>query len=515
MGSTTDLNPIQDWASKYVSSSLLQKTPSKDQETSKEFGGRLYTTLTGKPSSGPAKLDVGKATFTQLLFNKNKYDTSLSLIVEKDKLQKVNFIQILFEKIRRFFGFEDRTLRVAAKIQELSRLIGVSSPTQRKIREIPLPTVSAAHQKQVQSAITTFAHELCAKIAANNTSSFAISPVSIVAALGMTLHVIKKENQDQFLEKIGLNGLSVEQAHNAIATALDKILLPDDFEDGEIAVAQGFAVKPSIKINPSLQKLAVDKYNAKVIISENLQEEVNKWVVSNTNDKIKTILDDNLNDCVLLNAIYLAFKWTTAFEKPSSGWTNEDFTCADGTKHQVTMMHQENYFKYAKGESFKMLEIPYKSPEGRNLSQVIFLPNKPEDLSEIESRLTAAQIKFLRENSDCKDVSLKMPKTKAEATFELLDLLKEMGLPLDAFDQSILPKGRIDEITHKTFVSNDEKGTEAAAVTAVGMITESAMVRPEPITFHMDRAYAYLIMDGDTMLFRGRISDKGPLLLDV
>jgi serpin B len=54
-------------------------------------------------------------------------------------------------------------------------------------------------------------------------------------------------------------------------------------------------------------------------------------------------------------------------------------------------------------------------------------------------------------------------------------------------------------------VSVDEKGTEAAAATAVAMQTESAP--PEPVAITIDRPFIFLIRDRatDTILFVGRV----------
>lgn len=367
-------------------------------------------------------------------------------------------------------------------------------------------------QQTVRYAITTFANDLCLRISNKEPigKSFCISPVSIIAALGMCLHIIEPEKKEQFLEKIGLKGLSETEAHTAISTTLQAMMLPENFEKGAINIAQGLARKPGTAVADSLLQLVQNTYKADIITSDDLMTEVNKWVNAKTREKIPTILKDNNASLVLLNAIYLGLQWQKKFEKPDHGWRIEEFTCVDGTKAPVSMMAQNGAFLIYRGDTFSMLEKPYLAPTGRKLSQLIFLPNDPVDLMNLEKTLTAEAIQKYRQEGVLEyDVALSMPKTKAESDFELLVLLKEMGLPLESIDKNIV-EDNITSIIHKTFISNDEEGTKAAAVTAI--VIDKCLDMPE--LFHVNHAYTYLIMDEDTVLFRGRVGDKEPLVVD-
>ena len=67
----------------------------------------------------------------------------------------------------------------------------------------------------------------------------------------------------------------------------------------------------------------------------------------------------------------------------------------------------------------------------------------------------------------------------------------------------------IDKVLQQAFVEVDEVGTEAAAVTAVVMVVETAAVEePEPVVFHAEHPFAYVIRDRKTgvVLFAGRMS---------
>jgi serpin B len=371
--------------------------------------------------------------------------------------------------------------------------------------------VSSEHQKQARVAITNFANDLCARISNEQGSkSYSVSPVSIIAALGMCLHAIRPDKKALFLEKIGLKGLSEQEAHGAIAMTLREMAIPQGFKNGTINIAQGMAYKDKNVVADSFVKLVKEIYGADVIVSENIMGEVNKWVSDKTNKKIPTLLSDNDADLVLLNAIYLNLQWQDKFEKRGS-WPVEPFTAMDGSQAPVSMMKQKGDYLIYRGTKFSMLEKPYLSPDGRKLSQVIFLPSDPADLPELESGLTAEFVQKCRKEARMEhDVNLSMPKTKAESEFHMLDLLKNLGLPLDSLDPNIVRGLGFTDVIHKTFVSTNEEGTEAAAAT--GMVAKCCI--SEPRFFNIKHAYIYLIMDGDTVIFRGKVSDKKPLVVD-
>lgn len=174
-------------------------------------------------------------------------------------------------------------------------------------------------------------------------------------------------------------------------------------------------------------------------------------------------------------------------------------------------MVQEGSHPVYEGENFAMLEKFYLSPKGRKLSQLIFLPHDPKDLSNLEKSLTPEALKKYRQEAEIKNVIFSLPKTKAESEYHLLNLLKEWGFPLDSLDVAVVGNDVfISDVAHKTFVSTNEEGTEAAAVT--GIICSKSMPIKKTEHFDVKHSYAYLIMDGDMVLFRGRVSDKKPLV---
>jgi serpin B len=116
------------------------------------------------------------------------------------------------------------------------------------------------------------------------------------------------------------------------------------------------------------------------------------------------------------------------------------------------------------------------------------------------------------------EVEIFLPRFKLESGFALNDMLAKMGMP-DAF---IWPKADfsglngskgdlyISEVFHKAWAEVNEEGTEAAAVTVVGMSAASLAERPPPPpVFRADHPFIFLIRDtrSGSLLFVGRLAD--------
>ncbi len=123
---------------------------------------------------------------------------------------------------------------------------------------------------------------------------------------------------------------------------------------------------------------------------------------------------------------------------------------------------------------------------------------------------------------DLLEVILHLPKFKLEPPLlKLGPALQSLGMR-SAFD---LPRGTanfermaprkpedylyLSEVYHKTFLAVDEKGTEAAAATAVDMLPGAAAApRPEPVEFRVDHPFLFVIQHrpSGACLFLGRVT---------
>lgn len=243
--------------------------------------------------------------------------------------------------------------------------------------------------------------------------------------------------------------------------------------------------------------------------TETARKTINSWVEKKTQDKIKDLIQPGVLDIetrlVLANAIYFKAAWKTPFTDKA---TKPAPFFAPGKKQNVATMHGSFTTRYYKGDGFSAVELPY---EQNDLSMVIFLPEKNDDLAAFEKDLNAANLKSWMSKFSPHEVAVSLPKFKVTAEFQLNKALEALGMH-DAFTNKADFSGmtsrdklHISAVIHKAFVDVNEAGTEAAAATAVIMRLSSAITKSA--TFNADHPFVYLIRDNKTgsVLFIGRV----------
>jgi serpin B len=251
-------------------------------------------------------------------------------------------------------------------------------------------------------------------------------------------------------------------------------------------------------------------------------QHINKWVADQTRDKIRDLIPadalNKLTRLVLANALYLKAPWVDAFSEKTT--QPESFHVRGGSPINVPMMRKTARFGYTKREGFSAVSVPYVCDD---LQFLVLLPDEVNGLRALESKLSTdvlAQCTKL----EAQDVDLHLPRFKLEPpTIALAETLQALGMK-SAFD---IPQGSanfdkiaprkpndylyISNVFHKTFIAVDEKGTEAAAATAVVMMRATAIARPKPppIEVKVDRPFVYAIqhVPSGLCLFLGRVTD--------
>jgi serpin B len=251
-------------------------------------------------------------------------------------------------------------------------------------------------------------------------------------------------------------------------------------------------------------------------------QHINKWVANQTHDRIRDLIPagalDETTRLVLANALYLKAPWADPFSEKAT--KPEQFHVAGGAPVDVPMMRKmDRHFGYAKREGFAAVSLPYT---GNDLQFLVLLPDEVNGLRALESKLTAETLAECAK-LETRDVDLHLPKFKIELpTIALARNFEALGMKT-AFDQ---PRGSanfdrmaprkpddylyISQVFHKTFIAVDEKGTEAAAATAVAMMAGSAPIqRPPPAEVKVDRPFIYAIqhVSSGVCLFLGRVTD--------
>jgi serpin B len=251
-------------------------------------------------------------------------------------------------------------------------------------------------------------------------------------------------------------------------------------------------------------------------------QHINKWIAEQTRNRIRDLIPadalDETTRLVLANALYLKAPWADPFSEKAT--KREPFHVHGSAAADVPMMRKiDRHFGYAKREGFTAVSLPYT---GNDLQFLVLFPDEINGLHVLESKLTAQMLTECAK-LETREVDLHLPKFKIELpTMALARTFEALGMKT-AFDQ---PRGSanfdrmaprkpndylyISQVFHKTFIAVDEKGTEAAAATAVAMMTATAFVpKPQPVEVKVDRPFLYAIqhVPSGVCLFLGRVTD--------
>ncbi|UCB52669.1 MAG: serpin family protein, partial [Candidatus Zixiibacteriota bacterium] len=231
----------------------------------------------------------------------------------------------------------------------------------------------------------------------------------------------------------------------------------------------------------------------------------------NTNGKITQIVDppiDPLMVMFLINAIYFKGTWTCEFDKELT--KDADFFLPNGSRKPCKLMTREDEFRYFENSDFQAIDLPYGDGD---FSMIVFLPRRNTNIDSLIADLNQENWdRWISSFSERKG-TLELPRFTLKYELKLNDVLKALGMAI-AFqpfvaDFSNMCKARgdlyISEVKHKTFVEVNEEGTEAAAVTSVGVAITS--VDPTVFWMRIDRPFIFAIRENrsQTLLFVGKI----------
>jgi serine protease inhibitor len=338
-----------------------------------------------------------------------------------------------------------------------------------------------------------------------------ISPTSVAIALDLLLQGADGTTQQAMFKALELQGMSLEDlnsANRALHQALEKA------DPGvQLAIANSLWTREGISFKPEFLQTNQQYYDAKVSTLDFTRPEapntINTWVSENTNGKIKRMVDQINADAILflLNAIYFKGDWTQPFDPEQT--REKPFFLSDGTQKQHSLMSQGGEYRYSETEQFQAVSLPYGKE--RHLSMYIFLPRPNSSLSAFSQQLTAENWQTWMQQFSRRDGRIEIPRFKLEYEASLNDVLKALGMetifdPTTAnFSKMTDASVVVDEVKHKTFVEVNEEGTEAAAVTSIGVRVTS--VPPPPFQMTVDRPFFFAIRDErtGTVLFMGSI----------
>ena len=381
------------------------------------------------------------------------------------------------------------------------------------------------------------------------TENYFISPFSITIALSMlyegTFNQSLCEGLCQVMsEKLGFNSevSRLEDVSNFmnLSTKIPENDSNDTQEDRKkrherapfkLSLANSLWKQNDIAFNENFANVLKDSYKSEAR-QVNFRDDptvtkvINQWIESKTNNRIKNMLSELSRDTVLVlvNAIYFKADWMNQFKKDDTYKANFTTISKNNQENSITkkvdMMHMQSWAIYQKDSQGNLfVKLPYFSKDIETKTEmVIMLPNispagKLTDFDMDKIDQVKKILDFEDEKRELLKVKLSMPKFKFEWKMELKDMLKKIGLERIYYPQKGDYFGICDgdlavsKVIHQSFVAVDEKGTEAAAATAI-IMTKSMMPMPlETMDIDIDRPFGFWIMHtkSKAILFSGKV----------
>ncbi|MFO0671081.1 MAG: serpin family protein [Polyangiaceae bacterium] len=397
--------------------------------------------------------------------------------------------------------------------------IATTTPAAPVGPKVPMP--EKADAVRAGRAINAFGASLYAGLA-KKPGNFAFSPTSIEAALAMTLGGAKGSTATEMRSVLKLEGgddavvAKLLRALGSPGKTLTLNVANRLFGEKTFTFKQDFIDRTRADFDAPMEGAdflgSADKERGRI----------NQWVEEKTARRIKDLLPPRSLDAttrmVLVNALYFLAEWREPFKKEST--FPQPFKTPSGEK-SVPTMHQRITGAVVEDGGSRFLELAYKGGEA---SMIIALPDAPNGLAALEAKLTGAKLdewQAALAKKPVEEVDVALPKLTIEPTAPMVlgDELKKLGM-IQAFDAERAdfsgigvppdPQKRlfVSQVFHKAFVKVDEKGTEAAAATAVVMAEGGGMPR-KAIAFQVDRPFLFFIVDkaSGATLFAGRVVD--------
>ena len=389
------------------------------------------------------------------------------------------------------------------------------------VAQVPRASASPADAANAASAIDAFGFDLLRRVAPSGTNAV-ISPTSIAIALAMAQAGARGETAAQMAAVLHGAGSGSGAGINALDQALAS--RNETFRDPEgdqltvaLHVANASFAQAGMRIEPAYLDTLASRFGAGVQLVDYRRDPdaarvlINGWVKARTEDRIPQLLAPGVLDAAtrltLVNAVYLKAPWQVPFDPESTA--PAPFTRPDGSTVDVpTMSGGVRQLGYAAGAGWQAVELPYA---GGSLAMTIVVP---DDLAAFERGLDGPLFARIVGSLEQREVAIWLPRFSAATDADLVPALSALGMPL-AFDpgtadfSGITADERlfISAVVHQANIDVDEKGTEAAAATAVAMAA-SAMPA-EPVTLRVDRPFLFAVRDVPTgaVLFLGQVVD--------
>lgn len=362
-------------------------------------------------------------------------------------------------------------------------------------------------QQQLVSSSNAFAFNLFREVTTTDGQSAVksqiVSPISVTYALGMLNNGATGDTQAQINQVLGFGDTGADSINAYCkkmlmeATKLDKLT--------KVMIANTIFMNKDYELKLDFVKKAKTYYDADPETRDfrdgKTRGVINKWGKDHTEGMIPEVLkEEEFNPYAasyLLNAIYFKGTWMSKFDKGST--KNETFTAPDGDR-KVPMMHQKSHFPYTENDICQVLRLPYGNGA---YSMTVLLPKDGKSIADVSQTLTAGTWQNCQHMLSA-EADVKLPRFESQSDIDLKTIMADMGMP-KAFDKDYaefpnfcnVPTyiGLMKQVAR---IKLNEEGTEAAAVTIIGVNQTTSISQPREVTFHANRPFIYVISEVST-----------------
>ena len=350
-----------------------------------------------------------------------------------------------------------------------------------------------------------------------NTENHVISPLSITYALGMLNNGAEGITRQEISQVLS-GGQQTDYADVATMNAFCRKMLTESTlldENTRVAIANNIyfnADRKELKLKKAFKEAAASYYDATPSLLSFSDEAtlgtINQWVTDRTDGMIQDLLkpadlaDPNLVS-FLLNAISFKGTWVNQFDEKKT----QNTYFANTATRTAMMMTQVSEFLYSENQLYQSVILPYGNG---SYQMTVFLPRYGKTLDDVLAALNGTNWNTAKYSTY--SVWMYFPRIETDTELDLVDVMASLGMK-NAFlkynghgffdfcqfgdNENNSDQCWISMMRQKAHLKLNEKDTEAAAATVIGMEDEAAIDYPHA-EFVADRPFLYIISERST-----------------
>lgn len=320
----------------------------------------------------------------------------------------------------------------------------------------------------------------------DSSRNIVFSPLSIYTLLAIVADAADGDARDEIMEAFfpGTAKTCFDEKRDQLSHAKN------------MSMANAVYVKEKIKgtINPEYPKFLKDQYNGQLFATEDIINDLNRWVSKATKGMITEIADETMKNMLacMINAVAFEEQWKTPYEEDDV--YEDEFQAYTHLCEDVSMLHSDEV-EYIENDYFTGFVKPYK---GGEFDFMALKPKKFKDSYPLKAEPKRLDFTRLYRQRAKEEVMVALPEFRYDFSESLKKLCESYGIQTIFSDHAnFSPMSnewlKVDDILHKAHIEVDRKGTKAAAVTA-SMMIGAGMPDFDRKRVILDRPFFYAIM---------------------